>query len=573
MSALAERSEWRGEDVSAGEVAERLMALNREHARHEHGHAATRTLNLLVAPGDDVAPDALATQLGGLADRHPSRTIMLREHAAPRIDAHVAIDCTIGSGAGCAGHCHDMALLAADAERLAHADSLVRPLRVAGLPTVLWLPGTRASHAQDPLATLADAIVLDSGSASGPGLRAAFHRVAALDGARVRDVAWLRLRRWRRHVAARFDDPEARSLLRRVERVELRSCAPQQASALLLAADRRARRLGDRAPRAGGRRLERRRSACGRRRRRDRARPAGDAGPHRHPRARAARRRRDDRAAGARRSAQSGARVRRRIGDVRHGDAGLRAGARGTARRNGGAMIELTVTEDAEAAAQTCAERVATTIEQARAERGAAHVALAGGTTPARTYELLPRLVEDWRDVHLWLGDERCVALDDPDSNAVLVRDTLFGALAADGPGPVFHRVERAGDGDPPAAAAAYERELRAAIPGDPLPQLDLALLGLGEDGHTASLFPDDPVLEERERLVVAVRGRKPPPDRVTLTLPVLRAARAIVVLTAGAGKAEAVAAVLAGPSPHVPASLLGEGGAVELIADRAAAR
>jgi glucose-6-phosphate dehydrogenase assembly protein OpcA len=260
VSALAEggareRSEWRGEDVSTAEVAERLMALNREHARHEHGHAATRTLNLLVAPADDVAPDALATQLAGLADRHPSRTIVVREHAARRLDAHVAIDCTIGSGAGCAGHCHDMALLLADAERLAHADSLVRPLRVAGLPTVLWLPGTGASPARDALATLAHAIVLDSASASGPALPAAFARAAALDVDRVRDVAWLRLRRWRRHVAARFDDPEAQALLGRAERVELRSCAPQQASALLLAgwiAARAGWTIERLAPRSGG---------------------------------------------------------------------------------------------------------------------------------------------------------------------------------------------------------------------------------------------------------------------------------------------------------------------------------
>ncbi len=236
VSALAaERSEWHGEDVGANEVAERLMALNREHARHEHGHAATRTLNLLVAPGGDVDADTLAAQLAGLADRHPSRTIVVREGAAPRLDATVAIDCTIGTGAGCAGHCHDMALLVAGAERLAHADSLVRPLRVAGLPTVLWLPGTRASRAQDPLATLADAIVVDSAAASGAALPAAFRRAAALDVSRVRDVAWLRLRRWRRHVAARFDDPAARALLARADRVELRSCAPQQASALLLA--------------------------------------------------------------------------------------------------------------------------------------------------------------------------------------------------------------------------------------------------------------------------------------------------------------------------------------------------
>jgi 6-phosphogluconolactonase len=236
-------------------------------------------------------------------------------------------------------------------------------------------------------------------------------------------------------------------------------------------------------------------------------------------------------------------------------------------------MIELTVLEDAEAAARACAELVAATIEAARAERGVAHLALAGGSTPARCYQLLAEIVTDWREVHLWFGDERCVPLDDPDSNHLLVRGMLLDRLPDDPgrPRPVVHAVARAGDGDPPAAAADYERELRDALQGDP-PTLDLALLGLGEDGHTASLFPDDPALKERERLVVAVRGRKPPPDRVTFTLPVLRAARATVVLTAGAGKAEAVRAMLAGPSPHTPASLLGEGGAVELIADRAAA-
>jgi 6-phosphogluconolactonase len=236
-------------------------------------------------------------------------------------------------------------------------------------------------------------------------------------------------------------------------------------------------------------------------------------------------------------------------------------------------MIELTVVEDAEAAARACAEVLSATIETARAERGAVHIALAGGRTPARTYELLADIVIDWRDVHLWFGDERCVPLDHADSNDTLVRRALLDRLPDDPacPRPVVHAVTRAGDGDPAAAAADYERELRATLHGDP-PTLDLALLGLGEDGHTASLFPDDPVLGERERLVVAVRGRKPPPDRVTFTLPLLRAARAIVVLTAGEGKAEAVRAMLAGPSAHTPASLLSDSGTVELIADRAAA-
>jgi len=236
-------------------------------------------------------------------------------------------------------------------------------------------------------------------------------------------------------------------------------------------------------------------------------------------------------------------------------------------------VIALTIVDDAEAAARLCAERVVAVIEQARAERGVAHMALAGGSTPARTYELLAELMTDWRAVHLWFGDERCVPLDDPDSNHRLLTRTLLTRLPGGTTPPIVHPVTGAGDGDPPAAAAGYEVALRERVAGTPrYPILDLALLGLGEDGHTASLFPDDPVLAERERLVVAVRGSKPPPDRVSFTLPLLRAARAIVVLTAGAGKAQAVQAMLAGPSPHTPASLLGEGATVELIADRAAA-
>jgi 6-phosphogluconolactonase len=242
-------------------------------------------------------------------------------------------------------------------------------------------------------------------------------------------------------------------------------------------------------------------------------------------------------------------------------------------------MIEVTVVDDAEAAARTCAEQLVAVVETARAARGVAHVALAGGRTPERTYELLAELMPSWRSVHLWFGDERCVPLDAPDSNDAMLARTLLARLPAGADRPIVHAVAGAGDGDPAAAAAGYERELRAHVPdaagsGGGLPALDLALLGLGEDGHTASLFPDDVrALEERERLCIAVRGRKPPPDRVTLTLPLLRAARRTIVLTAGAGKAEAVAAMLAGPSAHVPASLLAEDdGAAELIVDRAGA-
>jgi glucose-6-phosphate dehydrogenase assembly protein OpcA len=261
-SAAGERTEWRGEDVELDDVAARLARMNRDHARADghagHGHAATRTLNLLVAPGADVADALVEAWLGALATRHPSRTIVLREHGAARLDALLAIECGLGCTTGATGWCHDTAVLRADAARLRHADSLVHALLIAGLPTVLWLPGTRESPAEDALAPLAEAVVLDSGAA--PDLPAALARAARLDAAtgrdagtrgtiagagsavaaprpagRVRDLAWQRLARWRQRVAACFDEPAARALLTRCERVELRCGGPDTAAPLLLA--------------------------------------------------------------------------------------------------------------------------------------------------------------------------------------------------------------------------------------------------------------------------------------------------------------------------------------------------
>ncbi|HEY4280887.1 MAG TPA: 6-phosphogluconolactonase [Conexibacter sp.] len=232
-------------------------------------------------------------------------------------------------------------------------------------------------------------------------------------------------------------------------------------------------------------------------------------------------------------------------------------------------MIQLTVAGDAEATARTTAERIAAAIADARAERGVAHVSLAGGRTPARAYRLLGRVVSDWRDVHLWFGDERCVPLDDPDSNHRLVVENLLDGVSE--PLPTVHPVLGSTE-DPAGAAADYERELRTTI-GDETPRLDVALLGLGEDGHTASLFPNGPELDERQRLCIPVHGTKPPFDRITLTLPMLRAARSMLVLAEGAGKAWAITQLLAGPTPRIPASLLdSDNAAIELIVDHTAA-
>jgi 6-phosphogluconolactonase len=209
---------------------------------------------------------------------------------------------------------------------------------------------------------------------------------------------------------------------------------------------------------------------------------------------------------------------------------------------------------DPEAVAARVADVMAAAIDGARAIRGAAHVALCGGSI-ARAYELVGPALPDWRDVHLWYGDERCVALDDEQSNHRLVTEHL------DAPDATWHPVPTQLGCDE--AAAAYGREIADVT-------LDIAVNGMGPDGHTASLFPG--FLEvHADGVCLAVHGSpKPPPDRVTLTLPKLNASHRIVLAVAGAEKAPLLARVLAGADPEVPASLL-DRERLEIVADAAA--
>ena len=182
----------------------------------------------------------------------------------------------------------------------------------------------------------------------------------------------------------------------------------------------------------------------------------------------------------------------------------------------------------------------------AAAGRGEA-IVLTGGSTPGRAYELAAAAEVDWGHASVWWGDERCVPPGDARSNFGLARRTLFDRLARM---PAVHRVR----GELPAADAA--REYDEALAGV---ELDLLLLGLGTDGHVASLFPGSPQLAERERRATSgPAGLEPFVDRVTMTLPTLLSARRIVVLVTGAGKAAAVESAFAGEiDEQVPASLL----------------
>ena len=229
-------------------------------------------------------------------------------------------------------------------------------------------------------------------------------------------------------------------------------------------------------------------------------------------------------------------------------------------------MTRLTLVPDGEAAARRTADLLANHINDARVRESEVHIALAGGSTPRRAYELLADMQGSWAHVHLWLGDERCVPPGDPAANATMVDMSLLAHLRAQ-TGPYLHPPR--GELGPEDAAWLYGVELVRAMGERPV--FDLVLLGLGEDGHTASLFPDHPAAEAEIAPVVGVRGApKPPPERVTLTLPVLRRARFTALLATGGGKAAALARVQAGDAA-VPAGRLGEG-LDEIVCDRAAA-
>jgi 6-phosphogluconolactonase len=236
----------------------------------------------------------------------------------------------------------------------------------------------------------------------------------------------------------------------------------------------------------------------------------------------------------------------------------------------------LIVAEEPADLAVHAAEEVARHARAALAARGAFHVALAGGSTPRELYRRLAREPGlDFGRWHAWFGDERCVEPDDERSNFRMARLALLepARVPRERWHPMFVQEGRTFDGTPAEAARAYEAELRTAL--GPRPRLDLALLGMGADGHTASLFPGSTALDERERLVVAVpAGAGRELARLTLSLPVLEAARGLVFLVAGADKREILRSVLSGDpeARDLPARRVSDAHPDPLwIADRAA--
>ena len=208
---------------------------------------------------------------------------------------------------------------------------------------------------------------------------------------------------------------------------------------------------------------------------------------------------------------------------------------------------------------EAAAERLVSRAAAAIGASGRFTVALSGGSTPKALYELLatpryaPRI--DWSRVHVFWGDERCVPPDDPASNYRMTREALLDRVPVLPPN--VHRIR--GEDPPTAAAAAYEEDLRRVMstPAGPPREvagacIDLVLLGMGDNGHTASLFPGLTAVQERERWVVAEYVAEVAMWRVTLTPPVINAAADVVFLVSGAGKAAMLQRVLEGPRQPV---------------------
>jgi 6-phosphogluconolactonase len=239
--------------------------------------------------------------------------------------------------------------------------------------------------------------------------------------------------------------------------------------------------------------------------------------------------------------------------------------------------MPINVSVDRNALMRAAAERIVAVASAAIKARRRFDWALSGGSTPKQLYSLLgtaqfaTRI--DWQRVHLFWGDERCVPPDHPDSNYRMVRESLLTAISI--PEVNVHRM--LAELSPAHAATEYERDLAQHFkqtPGTTPPQFDLMLLGMGPDGHTASLFPGTPALQEKARWVVPNRVDKLDSWRLSLTFPVINAARQVSFLVSGADKAAPLSQVLAqGPASALPAALVQPtAGEVEWLIDQPAA-
>lgn len=222
-------------------------------------------------------------------------------------------------------------------------------------------------------------------------------------------------------------------------------------------------------------------------------------------------------------------------------------------------QIDFHLCESMDRLARLAAERILASARRAIAARGCFRLVLAGGRTPLNAYTLLVDETSDWDRWHIFFGDERCLPPEDPERNSHAAEAHFLGRVPI--PGDNVHPIPAELGAE--AAAKAYAELIAPQLP------FDLVLLGLGEDGHTASLFPGHEISEGVLAMPVH-QAPKPPPDRVSLTPDAIASSRQVLVLVAGAGKREALTQWRAGVD--LPISRIGSQGSVEVLMDAAAA-
>ncbi len=239
--------------------------------------------------------------------------------------------------------------------------------------------------------------------------------------------------------------------------------------------------------------------------------------------------------------------------------------------------MRIAIYDDKHTLSQHAAEYIMRIAKESIALHGRFTFALTGGTTPGEVYRLLAsepiQSQIDWQLVHIFWGDERCVPHNNPESNFYLAQEALLDNTAI--PKSQIHPMP-ADQFDRDAASQAYTIEMQQAFGTNGIPSFDLIHLGMGPEGHTASLFPHQASLHEKHRLVMPVSVPKPPPDRLTFTPPLLNAARNVLFLVTGSEKADALHAVLEGeyqPDEYPAQIVHPPNGDVVWMLDKAAAQ
>ncbi|MCI0383013.1 glucose-6-phosphate dehydrogenase assembly protein OpcA [Streptomyces sp. CNQ085] len=567
-------------DTTSGRINAALV-----RARRAMGSPAVgMVLTLVIVTDEGSHYDALKAA-SDASKEHPSRILVVvrrpgrspRDRAMARLDAEVRVGGETGTG--------ETVLLRLHGELAGHAHSVVLPLLLPDAPVVLWWPADPPEYpSKDPLGALAQRRITDAAETEDPvtALRGRAASYAPGDT----DLAWTRVTLWRSVLAAALDQKQARVTRAVVEGEEYN---PSSELLALWLADRL--RVPVERVLSGGPGITAVRlttdegDVC-----LDRGdgslatlsvpgQPDRSVALHRRSTAEliAEELRRLDPDETYARAVRFGLDhlVRGEVAEVEAVEA-VRAAQAEAARAPGGeqAPPQIVVHPDKERMARATAARLVTAIADAQATRGRAHIALTGGRNGIALLAALAqapgRSGVDWSRVDLWWGDERFLPDGDPDRNHTQAREALLDALPLD---PSRVHPMPACDGphgdDVDAAAEAYAAELASAGDGGsggadsgggaggPVPVFDVLLLGLGPDTHVASLFPGHPAARETGRTVVGVRqAPKPPPTRISLTLPALRAAREVWLLAAGEDKAEAAADALTSEDPaRIPAA------------------